>query len=138
MLIKKLRIWIQKRQQQIAVFRSSHRRCSVKTVVNRNFAKFTGKHLWQSLYFNKLAGLACNFVKKETLAQLFSIEFCEILRTPFLFLQNTSGRLLLSIQRNEIKWRYSETNLKRTWNFLMLHDVSRRAEWNEMCVIDTM
>ena len=83
MLIKKLRIWIQKRQQQIAVFRSSHRRCSVKTVVNRNFAKFTGKHLWQSLYFNKLAGLACNFVKKETLAQVFSIEFCEISENTF-------------------------------------------------------
>ena len=31
--------------------------------------------------------------KKEALGQVFSCEFCEILRTPFL--QNTSGRLLL-------------------------------------------
>ena len=23
----------------------------------RNFAKFTGEHLWQSLFFNKVAGL---------------------------------------------------------------------------------
>ena len=37
----------------------------------------------------KLQGEACNFIKKETLAQLFSCEFCEILRTPFV--QNTSG-----------------------------------------------
>ena len=32
---------------------------------------------------------ACNFIKKETLAQVFSCEFWEILRAPFL--QNTSG-----------------------------------------------
>ena len=39
---------------------------------------------------------ACNFIKKETLAQVFSYEFCEFLRTPFS--QNISERLLL-IQR---------------------------------------
>ena len=56
-----------------------------------NFAKFTGKHLCKSLFLKKVAGLrqACNFIKKETLAQVFSFEFCAILRTPFL--QNTSG-----------------------------------------------
>ena len=37
--------------------RSSHQRCSVKKVVLRNFAKFKGKHLCQSLFFNKVAGL---------------------------------------------------------------------------------
>ena len=35
-----------------------------------NFAKFTGKHLFQSLFFNK----------KETLTQVFSFEFCEIFK----------------------------------------------------------
>ena len=39
---------------------------------------------------------ACNFIKKETVTQVFSCEFCEILRTPFL--ENTSGRLLLTNQ----------------------------------------
>ena len=52
----------------------------------RNFAKFTGKHLCKSLFLNKIAGLrqqnrlaglilrpeTCNFIKKETLAQVFS------------------------------------------------------------------
>ena len=37
--------------------RSSHRRCSVKKGVLRNYAKFTGKHLCQSFFFNKVAGL---------------------------------------------------------------------------------
>ena len=34
---------------------SSHRRCSVRKGLLRNFAKFTGKHLCQSLFFNKVA-----------------------------------------------------------------------------------
>ena len=38
-------------------FRSSHRRCFVSKGVLRNFAKFAGKHLCQSLFFNKVAGL---------------------------------------------------------------------------------
>ena len=37
--------------------RSSHRRCSVRKGVLRNFAKFTGKHLCVSLFFDKVAGL---------------------------------------------------------------------------------
>ena len=37
--------------------------------VLRNFTKFTGRHLWRE---------ACNFMKKETLPQVFSCEFCEI------------------------------------------------------------
>ena len=51
--------------------RSSHLRCSVKKVVLKNFAKLTGKHLCQSIFFNKIAGL------------------------EQLFLQNNSGPLLL-------------------------------------------
>ena len=46
--------------------------------VLRNFAKFTRKHLWQSLLFNKIAGLT-----KETLAQVFSCEFYEISENTF-------------------------------------------------------
>ena len=34
-------------------FSSSHQRCSIKNGVLRNFTKFTGKHLCQSLFFNK-------------------------------------------------------------------------------------
>ena len=33
--------------------------------------------------FNKVAGQACNFIKKETLAQVFSSEFCEIAKKTF-------------------------------------------------------
>ena len=38
-------------------FRSSHRRCSVRNGVLRNFTKFTGKQLCQSPFLNEVAGL---------------------------------------------------------------------------------
>ena len=46
-----------------------------KKDVLKNFAKFTGKHLCQSLVYNKVTGH--NFMKRETLAQVFS---CELFR----------------------------------------------------------
>ena len=70
------------------VTRSSHRRSSVRKGVLRNFAKFTGKHLRQSLYFNKVAE-ASNFIKIETLVQVFPVNSAKFLRTPFL--QNMPG-----------------------------------------------
>ena len=60
----------------VVYIRSSHRRYSVRKGVLRNFAKFTGKHLCQSLW------LRC-----------FVVKFVKFLRTPFS--QNTPGRLLL-------------------------------------------
>ena len=33
------------------------RRCSVKNDILKNFAEFIGKHLCQSLFFNKVAGM---------------------------------------------------------------------------------
>ena len=66
--------------------------------VLRNFTKFAGKRLCHSFFFNKVAGQAWNFVKKETLAQVLSCESCEISKNTFL--QNTSGQLLVKIQKN--------------------------------------
>ena len=40
------------------IIRSSHPEVFCKKAVLRNFAKFTGKHLCQSLFFNKVAGLS--------------------------------------------------------------------------------
>ena len=67
----------------LSMQRSSQQRCSIIKRVLRNFAKFTRKHLCQSLFFNKVADEACNFIKKETLAQVFSCEFCEIFENIF-------------------------------------------------------
>ena len=71
--------------------RSSHPEVFCKKDVLRSFAKLTGKHLCQSLFFNKVAGLDASkgfmkaeaprpatLLKKKTQAQVFSCEFCEI------------------------------------------------------------
>ena len=50
--------------------------------VLRKFAKFTGKHLCQSLFFS-CTPQAFNFIKKDTLAQEFSCEFCGISKNTF-------------------------------------------------------
>ena len=81
--------------------RSSHRRCSVRKDVLTNFAKFTGKHLRLSLFFNKVSGLKPatlskkrlwhrppTLLKKSLWHRCFPVNFAKFLRTPFL--QNTS------------------------------------------------
>ena len=70
--------------------RSSHRRCSLKEGILRNFTKFAGKHLCQSLLFNKVAGLRpAALLKKRLWHRCFPVNFVKFLRTPFF--QNTSG-----------------------------------------------
>ena len=44
---------------------SSHQRCSLWKAVLRNFAKFTGKLMCQSLFFNKVAGLSLQLYQKR-------------------------------------------------------------------------
>ena len=49
----------------------------------KNLAKFTGKNLCQGRFFNKVSDLTWNVIKKETLAQVFSSEFCEFFNIFF-------------------------------------------------------
>ena len=68
----------------------------MKKGVLRNFTKFTGKHLRQSLFFSKVVALRpATLLKKRLWHRLFSVNFAKFLRTPFL--QNNSGRLLLDL-----------------------------------------
>ena len=62
--------------------KAATRRVLLKGVL-RNLVKFTGKLPYQSLCFNKVAGLRPNFIKIETLPQVFSCEFYEISKNTF-------------------------------------------------------
>ena len=78
----------------VSYFRSSHRRCSVIKFDFRNFAKFAGKHLCQSLFFSKVSDLRpATLLKKRHWHRCFPVSCTKFLRT--LFLQKTSGRLVL-------------------------------------------
>ena len=55
-----------------------------KKSVLKNFAKFTGKHLCQSLFLNKVAGLGpATLFKKRLWHRCFPVNFMKFLRTPF-------------------------------------------------------
>ena len=76
---------------EVLITESVAQRCSVKKVflekkgVLRNFAKFPGKHLCQSLFFNKVVGLRPATLLKNTLTKVFSCEFCEISNSTFFY-----------------------------------------------------
>ena len=82
-------------EYHICPCRRSQRRCSVRDGVLKNFAKLAGKHLYQSLFFNKVAGLSpATLLKKRLWYRCFPVKFAKFLKTPFL--QITYGRLLLT------------------------------------------
>ena len=57
----------------------------MKKGVLRNFIKFTGKHLCQSLCLNKVAGIRpATFLKKRLWDTYFPVNFCEISKNTFL------------------------------------------------------
>ena len=95
------------------------RRCSVKKVFLDYFAKFTGKHLCQRLFFNIVAGGACNFIKKEkTLAQVFPCEFCEIFKNTFFteHIWGTASWICGGVFFN-ITWKKHELTWKKLYYF---------------------
>ena len=70
--------------------------CSMKEGVLKNFAKFTGKHLCHSLFFNKVKGLwPATLLKKRLWHRCFPVNITKFLRT--LFLTEHLRWLLLSI-----------------------------------------
>ena len=70
----------------ISIRRNSHRSCSVTKGVLRNFAKFKGKHLCQSLR-------PATLLKKRLWHRSFPVNFAEFQRTPF-FIEHLRWLLL--------------------------------------------
>ena len=104
-----------------------------KNDVLENFAKFTGKHLWQSLSFNKVAGLM-QVAGLRSLAQVFS---CEFLITPF-FTEHIQW-LRLYIRR----FPYCYKNILLNWKQHLSTDpetisviLSQNIRFNKHIIID--
>ena len=66
----------------LLIFRSSGPDVFCKKGVLRNFAKFIGKHLCRSLYFNKVADPT--LLKQRLWHRYFPVTFAQFLRKPFL------------------------------------------------------
>ena len=75
-----IQIWLRPRKNASGYSFDVHKEAVAqvfwKKGVLRNFAKFKRKQLRQSLFWFQ----ACNFIKKEALAQVFSFEFCKIFK----------------------------------------------------------
>ena len=57
----------------------------MKKGVLRNFTKFTGKHLCQRLFFNKVEDLSpATLLNKRLCYRCFAVNFAKFLRTSFL------------------------------------------------------
>ena len=66
--------------------RSSRLEVFCRKGVLRNTAKFTGKHLCQSLFFNTFAYLrSATSLKKRLCRRVFSCEFCKLSRNNFFY-----------------------------------------------------
>ena len=65
-------------------FRGSHRRFSVKKSVLKNCSIFTGKHLCWTIFLTKLQARRSQLFWEETPTQVFSCEYCKILKKTFL------------------------------------------------------
>ena len=64
--------------------RSTHQVVFCKKGVLKNFSKFKGKHLFQSLFFNKAVGLRpATLLKMRLWRWCFPVTFANFLRTPF-------------------------------------------------------
>ena len=77
--------------------------------------KFTGKHLYQGL-----RPQACNFIKNETLAKVFSCEFCVIHKNTFSteHLRTTASAIRTNsgFRKNNFKWwssKFCINNLRK-------------------------
>ena len=96
----------------------------------RNFAKFKGKDLYQSVFFNKGAGL-----RQVTLAQVFSCEFYEIFKNTFL-IEHLRRLLLLDIETETLKVRVFQFWSCFMWFFSdsKLRSSHRRCSmWPQAC-----
>ena len=71
-------------QENVSDKRSSRPEVFCKKDVLRNIAKFTEKHLCQSLFFIKAVGLRpSTLLKNELWHSCFPVKFVKFIRTPF-------------------------------------------------------
>ena len=105
-------------------------------VVLGNFAKFTGKHLYQSIFLNKVSGLRpANLLKRDSRTGAF----LWILRnfSEHLFLRNTSGGCLWKTENGFLiaymcllpnLWK---SNIEKVHDILKLMHIPVNVSWGQ-------
>ena len=134
----------------LCTYRSSRPEVFCKNGVLRNFTKVTGKHLCQSLFFNKVAGRwlllyikeRTNYrewvcIKKSLVETVACLYQCPILdnHSPHIFIKNWLKLLKEKNTRNvTLIWKNWSTKLalgqRKEWRYFTLHHTS-----NNTCLI---
>ena len=91
--------------------RSSCQEVFYKRSFLRNFTKFTGEHCARVYILIKFQA-ACNFFKKDTQAQVYSCEFGQFLRTPFLTEHLRWLLLLLHFLSSLLRFLFMQENVQ--------------------------
>ena len=94
-----------------------------------NFAKFTGKHLCQILFFNKVAGLRpkpVTSLTKRLWHGCFPIDFAKFLRTP-VFKEHLRWLLLNEVSPLKMKVRHCNHN--PFMSKLLRKAIMERSDW---------
>ena len=90
-------------------------RCSVEKVFLKIFAKFTGDHLCQSLFFTKVAvfrSATLSLLKKRLWYRCFPVNFAKFLRTPFLT-ERLRWPIKLFTGKHYFKWSIYSTQIAK-------------------------
>ena len=98
-------------------YRSSRLEVFCRKDVLRNFEKFTGKQLCQSLFFNKVVGLrTVTLLKKRFWYRCFRVNFSKFLKTPsitehlrWLLLKTPVNQLIFTEELVDLQLYYSRT-----------------------------
>ena len=96
-------------------FRSRRPEVLCKKGFLKNFIRFTGKHLCQSLFFKEVVDDAYNVIKKETLSQVFSCKFCEFFKNTFF--HRTAAMAASLFCDNNYRLKTVNYFFQRTWTF---------------------
>ena len=93
-------------EKWVSLVRSSRSEVFCKKGVLNYFTKCTWKHLWQSLFFNKVAGLSLQSQKRDSGTDVFLWILLNFYKQ--LFSKNTSGGCFCFVQ---VWFSYSQNNL---------------------------
>ena len=114
-------------QSALAVSKTKHRSShhSVRKAILRNFAKFSVKHLYLSLFFNEVAALCrATLLKKRPWHKCFPVDSAKFLWTHFL--QYISGRLLLKATITKFLEKQFQKQILLVIRFLYLLCISKK------------
>ena len=103
----------------------------MKKSVLKSFTKSTGKHMCQSLFINKVAGLRpANLLIERLWHRCFLVNFVKFLRTPF-FIEDI-WRLLLYLKESICKASYQHLNPIQDCSpyQFFLYELSKLRNWS--------